>query len=171
MSQNHQLLQISQTFVPSIHSVPVNRSTDRNSINELQEKLVLGLNTINKSSYKDTQKLWILQHLLIPPIHWSLLIYEILISHASILEKKISKYIRKWLNIHSSSTHLSFYSSISPCPLPIKSLTSILKSSKISGHVHLRDSKDPLVSSVSPNLKSGHWKGTSANQITEAELK
>ena len=59
---------------------------------------------------------------------------------------------------------------ISSCPLPIKSLTSILKSSKISGHLLLRDSKDTLVSFASPSLKSGHWKATSATQITEAEL-
>ena len=165
-------------YIPSIHSVPVkflgriiNGSlTDRNSINELQQILVLGLNIINKSSFKGTQKLWILQHLLIPQIQWSLLIYEISISHASFLDKKISKFIRKWLNIHSSTTDISLYSSISPCTLPIKSLTSILKSSKISGHLLLRDSKDPLVSSVSPSLKSGHWKATSATQITEAEL-
>ena len=65
---------------------------------------------------------------------------------------------------------LSLHSSIFPCPLPIKSLTSILKSSKISGHLLLQDSKDPLVSSVSPSLKSGHWKATSATQITEGEL-
>ena len=32
------------------------------------------------------------------------------------------------------------------------------------------DSKNPLVSSVSPSFKSGHWKATSATQITEAEL-
>ena len=32
------------------------------------------------------------------------------------------------------------------------------------------DSKDPLVSSVSPSFKSGHWKATPATQITEAEL-
>ena len=165
-------------YIPSIHSVPVkflgriiNGSlTDRNSINELQQKLVLGLNIINKSSFKGTQKLWILQHILIPRIQWSLLIYEISISHASFLEKKISKFIRKWLNIHSSTTDLSLYSFISPCPLPIKSLISILKSSKISGYLLLRDSKDPLVSSVSPSLKSGHLKATSATQITEAEL-
>ena len=58
----------STNCIPSIHSVPVkfhgrivNGSlTNRNSIDELQEKLVLGLNTINKSSYKGTQKLWIL---------------------------------------------------------------------------------------------------------------
>ena len=40
----------------------------------------------------------------------------------------------------------------------------------MSGHLLPRDSKDPLVSSVSPSLKSGHWKATSATQITEAEL-
>ena len=73
----------------------------------------------------------------------------------------------KWLNNHSSTTDLSFYFSISPCALPIKSLTSILKSSKISGHLLLRDSKDSLVSSVSPNLKSGHWKAISVTQITK----
>ena len=84
--------------------------------------------------------------------------------------KKISKFIRKWLNIHSSTTDISLYSSISPCTFPIKSLTSILKSSKISGHLLLRDSKNPLVSSVSPRLKIGHWKATSATQITEAEI-
>ena len=122
--------------------------------------MVLGLNTIYKSSYKGTQKLWILQHLLIPRIQWFLLIYEISISHASFLEKKISKYIRKWLNIHSSTTDLSFYSSISPCPLTIKSLTYLLKSSKISGHLLLWDSKGLLVYSVSPNLKTGHRKAT-----------
>ena len=63
-------------YTPSIHSVPVkflgriiNGSlTDRNSIGELHQKLVLGLNIINRSSFKGTKKLWILQHLLIPQI-------------------------------------------------------------------------------------------------------
>ena len=165
-------------YIPSIHSVPVQflgriingPLTDRNSMDELQQKLVLGLNIINKSSFKGTQKLWIIQHLFIPRIQWSLLIYEISIPHASFLKKKISKFIGKRLNIHSSTTDISLYSSISPWPLPIKSLTSILKSSKFSGDLLLRDSKDPLVSSVFPSLKSGHWKATSVTQITEVEL-
>ena len=165
-------------YIPSIHSVPVkflgliiNGSLiDQNSIDELQQKLLLGLNIINKPTFKGTQKRKILQHLLIPRIQWSLLIYEISISHASILEKKISKFIRKWLNTQSSTTDISLYSLISPCPLSIKSLASIFKSSKITGHVLLLDSKGPLVSSVSPSLKRGHWKATSAIQTTEAEL-
>ena len=63
-------------YIPFIHSVPVKiigriinvSLADQNSIDELQQKLVLGLNIINKSSFKGTQKLWIIQHLLIPQI-------------------------------------------------------------------------------------------------------
>ena len=51
-------------YIPSIHSVPVkflglitNGSLiDQNSINKLQQKLVLGLNIINKQTFKGTQK-------------------------------------------------------------------------------------------------------------------
>ena len=153
----HRTINSLRFHITFIHSVPVkflgqiiNGSlTDRNSIDEFQQILVIGLNTINKSSFKCTQKLWILQHLLIPWIQWSLL---------------------KWLNIDSSTTDISFYSLISPWPLPIKSLTFILKSSKISGHLLLWVTKDPLISSVSPSLKNGHWKATSATQINEAVL-
>ena len=73
------------------------------------------------------------------------------------LEQKTSSFIRKWLNLHHSTTNICFYSSSSPCPLPIKSLTSIFKSCKISGLLLLRDSRDPLVSVSKPNLKSGSW--------------
>ena len=110
------------------------------------------------------------QNHLIPGIQWSLLIYEISISHGSFLEKKNFKCVRKWLNIYSSTMDLSFYSSISPCLLPVKGPTSFLKSSKISGYLLRRNSKEPLVSLVSPNLNSGHLKAASATRITEAEL-
>ena len=50
------------------------------------------------------------------------------------------------------------------------SLTSILKSSKISGHLLLRDSQDPLVSGSKPDLKSGSWKVKEAVRAVEAEL-
>lgn len=54
--------------------------------------------------------------------------------------------------------------------MPIKSLTSLLKRSKISGHLLLRDSKDPLVSNSAPTLKSGLWKVEGAVKTAEAEL-
>ena len=150
-------------YIPSVHSMPVRflgriidgSISDRKSIDELEDKLSSGLKIIDKSPYKGPQKLWILQHLLIPRIQWPLLIYEVSISIALRLEQKISYFISKWLHLHHSTTNLCFYASSSPCPLPINSLTSTLKSCKISGHLLLRDSKDPLVSASNPILKSG----------------
>ena len=68
-------------------------------------------------------------------LHWPSLIYEISISVVNCLEHKLSSYIRKWLNIHQSSTNICLYSSIHPCPLLLKILRSILKSTEVSGHL------------------------------------
>ena len=109
---------------------------------------------MDKSFSNDTQKLWILQHLLIPRIQCPLLICEAPISHAAKLEQKISSFIRKWLLLHKLTSFLCFYSKASPCRLPINSLTSVLKSAKISGHLLLCDSQDPLVPNCIPQLKT-----------------
>ena len=165
-------------YIPSIHSSPVKflgrlidgTLSDRKAIVELEEKLSGCLKSIHKSYFTGSQKLWFLQHLVIPRVQWPLLIYEVSISCASSLEKHISVYIRKWLKIHPTITNLSFYSPLSPCPLPLKPLTAVLKSSKISGHLLLRDSIDPLVSSCNPRLKVGNWKVDEATTIAEAEM-
>ena len=121
--------------ITSIHSRPVmflgriidGSLSDRNSSVELADTLSAGLTTIGRSHFTSIQKLLILQHLLIPRIQWPLLIYEVPISLAFKLEQKVSVFIRKWLHLHHSTSSLCFYSSASPCPLPIKSLLSALK--------------------------------------------
>ena len=123
--------------IPSIHSRPVkflgriiNGSlSDRNFLAELADKLLAGLKTIDRSHFTGTQKLWILQHLLIPRIQWPLLIYEVPISLAFKLEQKVSVFIRKWLHLHhSTSKSLFLFISIS-LPLtnqkPIISIKSV----------------------------------------------
>ena len=133
--------------IPSIHSRSVEflvniidgSLSDRNSSLELADKLLAGLATIDRSHFTGTQKLWILQHLLIFRIQWPLLIYEVPISLAFILEQKVSVFIDKRLHLHHSTSSLCFYSSASPSPLPIKSLSLALKTSKISGHLLLRN--------------------------------
>ena len=55
-------------------------------------------------------------------------------------------------------TNICLYTSASSCPLPSKSLTSILKAAKVSGHLLLRDFSDPLVNTSVPHLKVGEWK-------------
>ena len=60
--------------IPSIHSRPIKflgciidgSISDRNSSEELTDKLLAGVSGIDKSHFTGTQKLWVLQHLLIP---------------------------------------------------------------------------------------------------------
>ena len=129
--------------------------SDRNSSVELADKLLAGLRAIDESHFTGTQKLWILQHLLIPRIQWPLLIHEVPISLAFKLEQIGSVFIRKWLHLHYSTSSLYFYSSACPCPLPIKSLSSALKAAKISGHLLLINFQNLFVSSCVPKLQTG----------------
>ena len=75
------------------------------------------------------------------------------------------------VHLHHSTSNLCFYSSVSPCPLPIKSLSSALKASKISGHLLLRSSQDTLVSGCVPKLQTGTWKVEDAVSSCEMTLK
>ena len=67
-------------FIPAIQSNPIKflgrvidwSLSDRKSVKEMEDKLLSGLKVISKSSFKGSQKLWILQHLLIPKIQWAL---------------------------------------------------------------------------------------------------
>ena len=166
------------SFIPSIHSKPVKflgriidgSISDRKSLDELEKKLLDGLN-IDSSQFTGSQKLWFLQQLLITRIQWPILIYEVQISLVSKLEGKASVYIRKWLKLHKSITSLSFYSSVSPSPLLVRSLTSVLKSSKISGHLLLKHSRDASVSICVPKLQAGSWQVEKAAQACETDLK
>ena len=87
------------------------------------------------------------------------------------LEQKASVYIWKWLKLHKSITSLSFYCSASPCPLPVRGLTSVLKSSKISRHLLLKHSQDASVSSSVPKLQAGNWQVEEAVRACETDLK
>ena len=155
------------TFIPSIHKNPVKflgriidgSLEDFKRTDELSTKLTDGLILIDKSKHNGPAKLWILHHLLMPRIRWPHLIYEIPMTKVVALEMKISTYIRKWLGLHRSITNRSFYSSTSPCPLPLASLTSILKAQKVSGHLQLRDSTDPPISSSVPEGRKLRCRG------------
>ena len=110
--------------IHSIHSRPIKflgriidgSISDRNSSAELTDKLLAGLSVIDKSHFTGTQKLWILQHLLISRIQWLLLIYKIPISLAFKLERKIclhSKVVTSpSLNINSLFLFFSIFMSI-----------------------------------------------------------
>ena len=126
-----------------------------------------GLSLLDKSAHRGIHKAWILQHLLLPRLRWPLLIYEIPMTVVVKLEQKVSIFLRKWLRLHNSTTNVCLYSSVSPCPLPLKSLSSVLWDAKISGHLLLRDSADEFVSEANIDLKSGNW--NDADDVAKAE--
>ena len=64
-----------------------------------------------------------------------------------------------------------FYSSASPRPLPVRSLTPVLKSSKISGCLQLKHSQVPSVSSCVPKLQAGNCHVEEAVQTCETDLR
>ena len=161
--------------IPSIHRKPVKflgRSIDHNlsdavAVDNLIQQCHQGLLAIDKSFHRGVQKLWILQHLLIPRIRWPISIYEVSPTTVQTLEQKISTYVRKWLKLNKNITDLSLYSNASPCALPVKRLSSVLKAAKAGGQLLLRESKDPCVKGNTPVLKSGDWKVPVS--VTDAE--
>ena len=72
--------------------------------------------------------------------------------------------------MHNSTTNICLYSTSSPYPLPRKSLTSITKSAKLSGHLFLLESSDPFVSSASVYLNARKWAATDAEVNAETRL-
>ena len=161
--------------IPSIIDNPV-RFLGRSISHELKDKdqvtsfctmVSKGLSLIDKSFHRGVHKLWILQNLLVPRLRWPLLIYEIPLSSVVRLEQNISCFIQKWLKLHNSTTNICLYSSSSPCPLPLKGLSSVLKAAKVSGHLLLRDSADEYVSGADIELKSGKW--NVSDNVKEAE--
>ena len=93
--------------IPSISNQPVKFFGKTNSFTisgkDQMEVISLavskGLALINKSFHKGVQKVWILQHLLMPRLCWPLLIYEIPTSAVSRSEQNLSCYIWKWLKL------------------------------------------------------------------------
>ena len=87
------------------------------------------------------------------------------------LEQKVYVSIQKCLHLNHSASSLCFYSFVSSCPLPIKSLSSALKASNISGNLLLRSSRDLLVSGCIPKLQTGIWKVEDAVSSGENDIK
>ena len=119
--------------------------SDKHFVEKFVTEVLSGLKLIDKSSHKGIHKV-------------------------SCIEHKISSLLRKWLNIHHSRTNICLHFSTSPCPLPLKSLTSILKSTKVSGHLLLKESADKKISESASKLKCGFWDVTEAVVDDESRL-
>ena len=64
--------------------------------------------------------------------------------------------------IYCCIRNISLYSSSSSCSVPIKSISSIIKSAKVSDQLLLRESEESFVSEAKVLLKSGNFSASEA---------
>ena len=124
--------------------------------------------------------------MLIPKLLWSLLVYEICSTTVEAIEAKINKFTRRWLGVPLGLTDVAMYEAIeakinkftrrwlgvppgltdvamycrkAKLRLPLKSILEEYKCGKARLLSMLEDSKDPIVKTVQPTIKTGRkWK-------------
>lgn len=97
--------------------------------------------------------------MLIPKLLWPILVYEFGMSTIESMERKINKYIRKWLGLSPGLSDIALYCRQAKLKLPFKSIVEEYKSGKIRLQMMLDDYKDKAIKALKPTLKAGtKWK-------------
>lgn len=81
------------------------------SIRDMASIKLLGgwLNDIDKTGLRGKFKAWTCRHRILPRILWPLLLYEFPISTISDQERRISRYLRRWLSLPRSLSSIALY--------------------------------------------------------------
>ena len=122
-------MQIQGEEIPSIVGNPIkcfgkwfNESlTDKESIEDTKKNLLSWLRTVDGSGLPGKYKAWIYQHGILPRlIMWLFLIDEIATTTVEAMERKVSRYLRRWLGVPSSFTSIGLiYSNSIQLSLPV----------------------------------------------------
>ena len=93
---------------------------------------------------------------------WPFLVYEISTSAVEKMEAKMNKYTRKWLGLPPGLSNVAMYCRQAKLKLPLKSIMEEFtgfESGKVRLQMMLDDSKDKVIKSLNPTLKTGRkWK-------------
>ena len=88
---------------------------------------------------------WMYQHGLLPRFIWPLTLYDIPTTAVEVLERTVSKHLRRWLGVPPSFTNIGLYGNTTKLQLPLSSVLEEFKVSKTRLVVTLRDSRDQYV--------------------------
>ena len=166
--------------IPTIQEQPVKslgrwytedlRDTKR--VEETSKQINEGLNSIDKCGLPGKLKLWCLQYGLMPRIMWPLTVYEVAMTHVEAMERSINRRVKKWLGVPCSLTNVAIHSKCTKLILPTRSLVEEYKVTKARSYMTLRDSNDPIVKCIQPDVKSGRkWTASTAVEEAESRLK
>ncbi|KAI8498014.1 hypothetical protein Bbelb_239580 [Branchiostoma belcheri] len=99
-------------------------------------------------------------------------VYEVALTHVEAMERNINKFVKKWLGVPNSLTNIAIHSNKAKLTIPVPSLVEEYKVAKVRTVVTLRDSKDPVVRDIQPEVRSGRkWTAIAAVEEAEARLK
>ncbi|XDV32997.1 hypothetical protein PO909_003607 [Leuciscus waleckii] len=101
---------------------------------------------VDKSGLPGNFKAWIYQHGILPQIIWPLLIYEVPISTIEGFERRVSRFLRKWLGLLRSLSSIALYGQNNKLKLPISSLNEEFKVGHAREVLQYRESQDSKVS-------------------------
>ena len=145
---------------------------DTKRVQETSRQINEGLESIDSCGLPGKLKLWCLQYGLMPRIMWPLTVYEVALTHVEAMERSINKYVKKWLGVPNSLTNVAIHSSRTKLTLPVRSVVEEYKVAKARSFMTLRDSKDPVVKNIQPDVKSGRkWTASAAVEEAESRLK
>ncbi|RXN04866.1 hypothetical protein ROHU_009463 [Labeo rohita] len=103
--------------------------TDRNNISSTEKQTEEWLRKIEKSGLPGKFKAWHYQHGLLPRLMWLLTVYEVPMTSVERVERKINKYLRRWLGIPPSFTSVGLYIRSGQLQLPLSSVVEEFKGS------------------------------------------
>merc|ERR1711894_714959 len=144
---------------------------DRESVREMTSAAVTWMEAIEKSGLPGKFKAWCYQHGVLPRILWPLLVYEVPMTTAESLERKMNRYLRRWLGVPKSFSSVGLYSTGSKLQLPIRSVTEEYKTTKVRAVMTLRDSRDEKIRGAGIEVRTGRkWRASDAVKEAESRL-
>ncbi|XP_032371806.1 uncharacterized protein LOC116689383 [Etheostoma spectabile] len=173
-------LHVQEEVIPSIEENPIkclgrwydNSLSDRNSIASTEKQMEEWLRRIEKSGLPGKFKAWLYQHGLLPRLMWLLTVYEVPMTCVEGMERKINKYLRKWLGIPPSFTAVGLYIRSGQLQLPLSSVVEEFKVAKCRVVMTYRDSQDEQVRHAGIITRSGRkWAADSSVAQAESMLR
>ena len=150
------------------YSLPL---TDRHQWQDLLKQLKDGLLSMDKCELIAKDKLWCVYFGWIQRLAWPMQIHAVSLSWIEKMERLISKFLKKWLEVPKSLTNVALYSSSTKLKLPTKWLVEEFKLSKAWFFQMLCDSMDPLVKSAQPAIITGRkWNAKYAVETAESSI-
>ncbi|CAJ1076455.1 uncharacterized protein LOC119791846 [Xyrichtys novacula] len=145
---------------------------DTAAIQSTNQELEAWLVAVDKSGLPGKFKAWVYQHGILPRILWPLLVYEVPISTIESFERRVSKFLRKWLGLPRSLSIIALYGKNNMLKLPISSLNEEFKVSHTREVLQYRESSDPKVSQAGIEVRTGRkWRAAEAVDAAESRLR